>query len=58
MNKLENPYEKLWKIYVCVGIRRRHTKLFLLLSLAAKFMRDFYFPLNISQIFFTKLNFI
>lgn len=34
-------------VCVCVEIRKKHTKMFMGLSLAGKFMGDFYFPLNI-----------
>lgn len=33
--------------YMCVSRNKKHTKMFTGLSLAGKFMGDFYFPLNI-----------
>lgn len=42
----------------CVEIRQKHTKMFLWLLLAGKFMGNFYFLLNIFQIFFNKPNFV
>lgn len=44
--------------YMCVSRNKKHTKMFTGLSLAGKFMGDFYFPLNIFQILLNKPNFI
>lgn len=58
MKNLENTYDRFWKAYMCVEIRQKHTKMFLWLLLAGKFMGNFYFLLNIFQIFFNKPNFV
>lgn len=58
MKNLENTYDRFWKACMCVEIRQKHTKMFLWLLLAGKFMGNFYFLLNIFQIFFNKPNFV
>lgn len=45
-----SKHDKVWKVYVCVEMRRKRSKMFMWLSLAAKFIGAFYFLLNIFQI--------
>lgn len=53
-----SKYDKFGKVYVCVEIRRKYSKMFMWLSLAAKFIGAFHFLLNIFQIWFNKPNFM